>query len=164
MPRIRRGGKRIRGSNGGRTRNEECCCAPPDDCGFSGTRPTELQLTIPSGCTSHNGAHLLTNTGTEAELRSATGIELSDPEDVCWAWWEATGVNANEWYLIAVESGIASGFIWCTSPFGVESWAPGAAVSNWIDLDGYSVNWFAQFGASQCPGTSQSPISIDYPP
>lgn len=30
MPRIRRGGKRIRGSNGGRTRNEECCCdAPP---------------------------------------------------------------------------------------------------------------------------------------
>lgn len=26
MPRIRRGGKRIRGSGGGRTRNEECCC------------------------------------------------------------------------------------------------------------------------------------------
>lgn len=26
MPRIRRGGKRIRGSNGGRTRNEDCCC------------------------------------------------------------------------------------------------------------------------------------------
>jgi hypothetical protein len=27
VPRIRRGGKRIRGSNGGRTRNEDCCCA-----------------------------------------------------------------------------------------------------------------------------------------
>lgn len=26
MPRIRRGGKRIRGSNGGRTRKQDCCC------------------------------------------------------------------------------------------------------------------------------------------
>lgn len=26
MPRIRRGDKRIRGSNGGRTRNADCCC------------------------------------------------------------------------------------------------------------------------------------------
>lgn len=37
MPRIRRGGKRIRGSNGGRTRNEDCCCEEQEtfsfDCG-----------------------------------------------------------------------------------------------------------------------------------
>jgi hypothetical protein len=29
MPRIRRDGKRIRGSDGGRTRNEDCCCDQP---------------------------------------------------------------------------------------------------------------------------------------
>lgn len=32
MPRIRRGDKRIRGSNGGRTRNEECCCGEVVTC------------------------------------------------------------------------------------------------------------------------------------
>lgn len=32
MPRIRRGGNRLRGSDGGRTRNEDCCCDIIADC------------------------------------------------------------------------------------------------------------------------------------
>lgn len=32
MPRIRRGGKRIRGANGGRTRKEDCCCGATLTC------------------------------------------------------------------------------------------------------------------------------------
>lgn len=58
MPRIRRGGKRIRGSNGGRTRNEDCCCAynctQLQDAGLRSTLEASMEiigLTIGSaGC------------------------------------------------------------------------------------------------------------------
>lgn len=40
MPRIRRGGKRIRGANGGRTRNEDCCCDEPIPCATINDQPT----------------------------------------------------------------------------------------------------------------------------
>lgn len=41
MSRIRRGGKRIRGSNGGRTRNADCCCeGEPIPCDTINDEPT----------------------------------------------------------------------------------------------------------------------------
>lgn len=64
MPRIRRANKRIRGANGGRTRNEDCCCGsiPCSEWLDSGIRPTiefsaevvGLTIGTTTGCTCSN--------------------------------------------------------------------------------------------------------------
>lgn len=89
----------------------DCCCdePPPDDCGLTGTRPAEIELTISSCNASYNGSHLLTNSGDEAAWLADTGrtmgsvISSSEWGPMCWGWWEPTGVNANEWYLVGYD-------------------------------------------------------------
>ena len=95
MPRIRRGGQRIRGSDGGRSREENCCCC---DCNAPGGSPTaafsyeqtgddpcELNLfdestegncgTITSWRWLKNGAEISTS-------QNPTGVSYADGDDI----------------------------------------------------------------------------------
>lgn len=61
MTRIRRGDKRIRGSGGGRTRNQDCCCDTLEDCSDFQALVTELSaidwiVEVTSGSLSGSGS------------------------------------------------------------------------------------------------------------
>lgn len=145
-------------------------CPVGDDCGFPGTRPGKLQITIPSGCGLYTGSRLLTNVGKYAAFIAATGFpfDAEAQEEVCWVWWEATGIDSAEFYYASVVKpafgGVPSVAI-RKAPSHGEFWFEGSesVTSGWSNLDGMSVNWFGQAGTSQCVG-APGPILIEIPP
>lgn len=133
---------------------EACCCGEEEDtCSLTGTRPDELVLDITSCNATYNGSHLLTNTaGTAAALFSATGYN-TQLDDLCWAWYEPTGVNANEYYIFAVDTTVSDveaviKKVSC-SAYKVQS----VTATAWTDLDGLNFSGGTNIGACAVCGT-----------
>lgn len=99
-------------------------------------------------------------------MNAATGISYSDPPDPnpCWFWWESTGVNPSEWYILGINDAAASTFFQIRTASNSEAWFDGGGLTVWTDLDGLTVAWFGQTGTSQCPGGDPGDVTYDIPP
>lgn len=99
-------------------------------------------------------------------MNAATGLDFSDPPDPdpCWHWWEATGVNANEWYVVGIDTLSDAVFFTVTTTANGDTWYDGTSIADWSDLDGLTIPWFGQFGTSPCPGGDPGDVLIELPP
>lgn len=143
---------------------EACCCDTPveDSCDLSGTRPDEIIFRISSCNVTYNGDHLLTNAGDGTALNSATGYTPSGGGfgTICWAWWEATGILSDQYYIIAVDdTGDVRASIYRD---GVcESYRQLTILtSDWSYLDGRN---FGDWQSNSCSLCSPITIVSDFP-